>query len=108
MATYTSSTAAGNDETVAPAIYVASLSDYNNGLLHGCWISALLPESAIGTAIQDMLTASPWAARTGEPAEEWAILDHEGFTEPRPDAHESIADVVQLARRTALDKGRIL
>lgn len=79
-----------------PAIYVATLNDYNNGILHGAWIDALLPTEEIERRIADVLTTSPTALRTGEPAEEWAIHDHEDFTQPI-DAHEPIADVVAAA-----------
>lgn len=62
-----------------PRIYAASLSDYNNGILHGSWID-LAGKSAddIGAEIQKMLDASPAAKRYGDPAEEWAIHDSEG------------------------------
>lgn len=61
-------------------IYVASLSDYNAGILHGVWIDC---EGKSADDIMDevraMLKASPAARKYGEIAEEWAIHDHEGF-----------------------------
>ena len=61
-------------DPVEPRIYVASLSDYNNGRLHGCWIRAAQPPERIYNEIHQMLTASPSPS-----AEEWAIHDQEGF-----------------------------
>src|ERR1700722_1252880 len=57
-----------------PRIYVASLSDYNAGRLHGEWLDAAQDPEAILAGISAMLAASP------EPgAEEWAIHDYEQF-----------------------------
>lgn len=63
---------------VEPRIYVAGLSDYNAGILHGEWIEL------DGKSIEDVqaeisaiLAASPYAAKYGEKAEEWAIHDYE-------------------------------
>lgn len=62
-------------------IYVASLSDYNAGILHGAWIDfdQLDNIDAVVPAIQRMLEASPTAKATGQPAKEWAIHDYEGW-----------------------------
>ncbi len=59
--------------TDAPRIYVASLSDYNAGRLHGVWIDLDgLDQADIEEAVATMLRASR------EPlAEEWAIHDYE-------------------------------
>jgi hypothetical protein len=63
-----------DEERPTPKIYVASLSDYNAGRLHGRWIDANQPTHGIWSDIGDMLAESP------EPgAEEWAIHDYEGF-----------------------------
>lgn len=57
-----------------PRIYVASLSDYNAGRLHGRWIDAAQATEEIESEVKEMLAESP------EPiAEEWAIHDYEGF-----------------------------
>lgn len=61
-------------------IYVASLSDYNNGVLHGVWIDlSTNTEDQVWQAIRDMLAASPTTKRYGDKAEEWAIHDYEGI-----------------------------
>lgn len=76
---------------MTPRIYVASLSDYNNGVLHGTWINADQDADVIQDEINDMLAESPTAEKYGEPAEEWAIHDYEGF--PSLHEYESIATV---------------
>ena len=62
----------------SPRIYVASLSDYNAGQLHGKWIDADQEASNILGAVHAMLSAS-----TEPYAEEWAIHDYEGFGDLR-------------------------
>ena len=57
-----------------PRIYVACLSSYNAGKLHGRWIECDQTVDDIRTQIKEMLSQSP------EPlAEEWAIHDYENF-----------------------------
>lgn len=64
-------------------IYVASLTDYNNGVLHGRWIDLeehLFDPSSVMDEVEEMLEESPTAPPDSDcPAEEWAIHDHEGF-----------------------------
>jgi antirestriction protein len=61
-------------QQIVPRIYVASLSDYNAGKLHGRWIVATQSAEAIHAEVAAMLRESR------EPiAEEWAIHDYEGF-----------------------------
>lgn len=74
-----------------PAIYVASLSDYNAGRLHGWWIDVTLGEDHIREQIQDMLAAS------SDPyAEEWAIHDYQGFGSLRLDEHENLETLAEF------------
>jgi antirestriction protein len=54
-------------------VYVACLSSYNNGILHGAWCDAVDADS-LNENIQAILKASPM-----HDAEEWAIHDYEGF-----------------------------
>lgn len=86
---------------VEPAVFIASLTDYVNGILHGKWLLADVPLAELEASVQAVLASSPWTARTGEPAEEWIILDHEGFRAACPDAHEQLAQLGQLARTEA-------
>ncbi len=59
-------------------IYIASLSDYNAGILHGKWIELSdLSVEEIHTEIQSILQSSPYTKQYGEVAEEWAIHDFE-------------------------------
>lgn len=83
---------------VKPSVFVASLVDYVNGILHGRWV-AVSTVDALSDTVLSVLAGSPWTAATGEPAEEWIILDHEGFTGIGPDAHEALADVVIMAEQ---------
>lgn len=63
-----------------PRIYVASLSDYNAGTLHGVWIDLIDSDvDDVNRQIADMLASSPEGMATGIPAEEWAVHDHDGF-----------------------------
>ena len=78
--------------TLEPRIYVASLSDYNAGRLHGAWIDAAQDADDIHAAITAMLAASP------EPgADEWAIHDYEGFGDIKISENEDIAAVAAIA-----------
>lgn len=78
---------------VTPRVYVASLSDYNAGTLHGVWIDANQDADAIHEAIQTMLRQSR------EPsAEEWAIHDHEGFDGLSISEYESIETIAELGQ----------
>ena len=78
------------DTAVSPQIWVASLADYNNGRLHGAWINAAQEEADLQADIDAVLASSPLTAETGEPAEEWAIFDYDGFGRLRIDEHESL------------------
>lgn len=73
-------------------IYVASLSDYNAGRLHGAWLDAAQSAEELLAGISEMLAASP------EPiAEEWAIHDYEGFGALRLSEYEDIQRVSEIA-----------
>jgi antirestriction protein len=78
---------------VSPRIYVASLSDYNAGKLHGVWID--LDEATTADEVWEQINEM---LATGEPgAEEWAIHDHEGFDNLISEHENSIEFVVALA-----------
>ncbi len=79
-----------------PRIYVASLSDYNDGRLHGTWLDADADPDELADGIKDMLARSPTPG-----AEEWAIHDHEGFGPLHLGEYEDIATVSQLGRGIA-------
>lgn len=90
-------TSAVTERRLKPRIYAASLSDYNNGILHGCWIDATSDIEEMQHAINEMLAASPTTARYGEPAEEWAIHDHDDFGDIRVGEHHSLASIATWA-----------
>lgn len=84
--------------TDRPRIWVGSLSDYNNGILHGEWLDAAREPDEIWADITRMLAASPTAARYGEPAEEWGIFDYDNFGNARVYEHDQIESVARVAR----------
>jgi antirestriction protein len=84
-------------------IYAASLSDYNDGRLHGVWIDLDSDTTVedIEDQISAMLKASPFARsefaqRYGMLAEEWAIHDYEGFGGIRLHESESLDRIVAI------------
>lgn len=84
--------------TTEPKIYVASLSDYNNGRLHGAWIELDGKDaSEVSEEITAMLEASPSAKAYGTKAEEYAIHDHEGFGGVAVGEYDSIDKLVEKA-----------
>ena len=76
-----------------PQIYVASLADYNAGVLHGAWIDATVDLEEISERVERMLATSPTTPR----AEEYAIHDFEGFGAYRPDEHDAIEWIHHVA-----------
>jgi antirestriction protein len=80
----------------APRIYVASLSDYNDGRLHGTWIDATQPREDLQRDVQAMLAASP----VGH-AEEIAIHDYEGFGQYPVAEYDSLERVNRIAHGIA-------
>lgn len=79
-----------------PRIYAASLSDYNDGRLHGAWIRADQEPDQIAADITAMLQRSP------EPsAEEWAIHDYEGFGPMQLSEYEDIGTIARLGQGIA-------
>ncbi len=68
-----------------------------NGIISGRWVPARTKVETLQAALDGVLATSPWSTRTGEPAEEWIILDHEGFQGDRPCEHEALQSVADLA-----------
>lgn len=89
-----------------PRIYVASLSDYNAGILHGVWISldADTELDDVWAKVKAMLAASPATKKYGDVAEEWAIHDYEGFGGYGLSEYESFEKVL-LAAKLIAEKG---
>lgn len=80
-----------------PRIYVASLSDYNAGRLHGSWLDAAVSLEELHDGVQLMLSSSPTDPR----AEEWAIHDYEGFHGLRLSEWEPLERVSLVGRGIA-------
>jgi antirestriction protein len=80
-------------EPASPRIYVASLSDYNAGRLHGAFIDAAQEADEIYAEIQIMVAKSPQPG-----AEEWAIHDYDGFHGLQLSEYESIEHVARIAQ----------
>lgn len=85
--------------TDTPNIYVASLSDYNGGKLHGVWIDATDELDEIHEQIKVMLAASPEFKEfpQGGPAEEYAIHDYSGFGALKLGEYDDIERVHKIA-----------
>ncbi len=75
-----------------PRIYVACLSSYNNGIMHGVWLDVTEDAWAIWDGIATMLAKSPMPD-----AEEWAIHCHENFGGIHISEYEGIERVAELA-----------
>ena len=74
------------EQRLQPRIYVASLSDYNAGRLHGRWIDATQGVDAVQAEVVAMLAESREAV-----AEEWAIHDYDEFAGVRLGEWEDLA-----------------
>ncbi|MBE9176801.1 antirestriction protein ArdA [Synechocystis salina LEGE 06155] len=81
---------------LSPEIYVACLASYNNGLLHGEWISANQDEDEIMAEIEAMLKVSPM-----RDAEEWAIHDYQNFGGIELKEYEDIETIAKLGQALA-------
>lgn len=77
-----------------PRIYVASLSDYNAGILHGEWIDADQDIADVQESVERMLGRSPSDPR----AEEFAVHDFEGFGAMGVGEYDSLAWITSVAR----------
>lgn len=91
----------GTRSGMCPEIWVGSLLDYNNGLLHGMWIDADQEPDEMKEQIRWILRTSPAARSTGEVAEEWAILDHGGFCGYEVDEWSSLDTISLIAQGIA-------
>ena len=77
-------------------IYVASLSDYNDGRLHGAWLDATAEPDELTEGVTAMLARSPIPG-----AEEYAIHDYEGFGPLRLGEYEDLATISQIGQGIA-------
>jgi antirestriction protein len=79
-------------------IYVASLSDYNDGRLEGKWfdLSDYPDASDLMMAIQEMLDELTEKYNDGEVREEWAVHDYEGIPSTLASEYMGEQDFQQL------------
>jgi len=75
-----------------PAIYVACLASYVNGILYGDWLDASQPVEDIQEQIKQLLAKSPMPD-----AEEFAVHDFEDFGPLSIDEYESIQEIQEKA-----------
>jgi len=91
-------------------VYIASLSDYNNGRLEGKWfdLSDYLSASDLMDDIQEMLNdlTKKYKNVDGEVREEWAVHDYEGIPPTLASEYMGEADFEKLIeiRRVAEDR----
>jgi antirestriction protein len=81
------------DPRVSPKVWIASLSDYNAGHLHGAWVDADQGADDIWEGINGVLRTSSEAG-----AEEWAVFDYEGFGPLRLSEYETVERISRLGR----------
>lgn len=86
------------DKRIRPRIYVRSLVDHTDGHDIGDWIDASQDLEDIQADIQKILSRSLHAHWTGQPAEEWAIHDQEGFGNITLSEYESLDVVCALGK----------
>lgn len=87
-----------DEQRLHPAIWIGSLLDYNNGMLHGDWMDAAREDEAVQSDVQAILARSPTSRETGEVAEEWGIFDYEDFGGWKPGEYEDLGVVAAVAR----------
>ncbi|MBD2596056.1 antirestriction protein ArdA [Nostoc spongiaeforme FACHB-130] len=80
----------------APQIYVACLSAYNSGMLHGIWIDCTQDVEAVREDIEWMLSWSP--CRDDEPCEEYTIHDYQNWHGIYINEYEDIEKLAELAQ----------
>lgn len=84
------------EEGLEPRIWVGSLADYNNGVLHGDWLDAAVDDEELLAAAQRILSGSR------EPdAEEWGIFDYDDFGSFKVGEYDGLEYVARVARGIA-------
>jgi antirestriction protein len=81
----------------SPKVWIASLSDYNAGHLHGAWVEANQEPDDIWEGINEVLRTSRVPG-----AEEWATFDYEGFGPLRLSEYETVEHISRLGRGIGL------
>jgi antirestriction protein len=81
---------------LAPRIWVGSLADYNDGNLYGTWFNATCGANELALATRFMLRGSQIAD-----AEEWAVMDYDGFAGIELGEYESFGKISRIAQGIA-------
>lgn len=84
------------EEQLAPRIWVGSLADYNNGVLHGDWLDAAVADDVLLAGAQRILASS-----RQPDAEEWGIFDYDEFGSFKVGECDRLEDVTRVARGIA-------
>lgn len=77
-------------------IYIACLTAYNNGFLHGEWVDVSQGIDHVRERIKFILLDSPMNEE-GDPCEEWAIHDFEGFGNYKVNEYHDLEELCQVA-----------
>ena len=86
---------------IQPEIWVGSLTDYNNGVLHGLWIDADQDVDELREQVGWLLLSSPTARAHREVAEEYGIFDYAGFGDYQVSEWSSLETVALIAQGIA-------
>lgn len=89
------------EKQIRPRIYVRSLVDHTEGHDIGDWIDASQDLEDVHADIQTILSRSLHAYWTGQPSEEWAVHDQEGFGAIQLHEYESLDVVCSLGKGIA-------
>jgi len=81
------------ERPLRPQVWIASLADYNAGILTGAWVDAAVEGDELAAAAYRIVAGSVTPG-----AEEWAIFDHDEFGEWQPGEYESLELVARVAR----------
>ena len=76
-----------------PLVYIACLSAYNNGFLHGKWVDASEGIDHVRECIKEILSNSPVA----DECEEWAIHDYQGFGNYQVSEYHELEELCEIA-----------
>lgn len=79
-----------------PQVYIACLSAYNNGYLHGEWIDVSQGIEHVRERIKWILFDSPMDEEN-EPCEEWAIHDYQGFGNYKVYEYHDLEELCEIA-----------
>lgn len=79
-----------------PRIWIGSLADYNNGVLHGDWVDAAVDDEELVEAAKRIVASS----ETPD-AEEYAIFDYDEFGDFKVGEYEQLRLVAKVARGIA-------